>query len=83
MSTTCGILHDYQGMVLAACSSFVSHQAILYAELMAVCEGLELVAQLGYSVLEVEFDSAIAVSWIQSSAFVCWFYAYTLVGSIF
>lgn len=53
-------------MVLAAFSSFLGHKPILYAKLMAVCECLELATQFGYSMLEVESDSATLVSWINS-----------------
>ena len=51
-------------MVIAAFGSFPGHKPILYTELMAVCEGLELAIQLGHSVLEVESDSTVVVSWI-------------------
>ena len=61
MAASGGILRDYRGVALAAFGSFLGHQPILYAELMAVCEGLELAARLGHSVLEVESDSATVV----------------------
>lgn len=54
------------GVVLAAFSSFLWHKPILYAKPMAICECLELATQFGYSVLEVESDSATLVSWINS-----------------
>lgn len=39
-----GILQDHRGVVLASFGSFLGRQSILYVELMAVCEGQELVA---------------------------------------
>ncbi|GAY62136.1 hypothetical protein CUMW_215430 [Citrus unshiu] len=39
---------------------------------MAVCEDLELAIQLGYSVLEVESDSAMVASWIHTQGSVRW-----------
>lgn len=63
LSTTGGILRDHHGMVLAAFGFFfLGHQRILYIKLMAIFEGLKLVAQLGNSILEVESDSATVVS---------------------
>lgn len=57
-----GLLRDHRGVVLAAFGSFLGRQPILYAELRAVCEGLEFAAQLGITMLEVESDSATVVS---------------------
>ena len=57
-----GILRDHQDDILAAFESFLGCQPIIYAELMAICEGLEFATHLGYSTLEVESDSAIVVS---------------------
>ena len=54
-------------MVLAAFGSFLGYKPILYVELMVVCKGLELAIQLRYSVLEVESDSAMVMSWIHTS----------------
>ncbi|KAK9183223.1 hypothetical protein WN944_026372 [Citrus x changshan-huyou] len=45
---------------------------------MAMCEGLELAAQLGYFMLEVESNSSVVVSWIHSQGLVHWNYAYAL-----
>ena len=59
-----GVLRDHQGVVLTAFGSFLGDKPILYAELMAVCEGLELVIQLCHLVLEVESDLVMVVSWI-------------------
>ena len=67
MAASGGILRDHRGVVLTAFGSFLVYKPILYAELMVVCEGLELAIQLGYSVLEVESDSAIVMSWIHTS----------------
>ncbi|KAH9750075.1 reverse transcriptase domain-containing protein [Citrus sinensis] len=78
MAASGGILRDYRGVALAAFGSFLGHQPILYAELMAVCEGLELAARLGHSVLEVESDSATVVSWVHSQGPVRWDYSYLL-----
>ena len=58
MAASGGILQDHRGVALAAFGSFLGLKPILYAELMAVCEGLELASRLGHSVLEVESDSA-------------------------
>lgn len=41
------ILYDHQGEVLTAFGSFLGCKSILYAELMAVWEGLEFAVQLG------------------------------------
>lgn len=65
-------------MVIAAFGSFPGHKPILYTELMAVCEGLELAIQLGHSVLDVESDSATVVSWTHTQGHVRWDYAYSL-----
>ena len=62
IAATGGILRDHQGDVLAAFGSFLGCQLILYAKLVAICEGLELATQLGYFALEVESDSAAVVS---------------------
>ena len=48
MATIGGVLRDHQGMVLAAFSSFLGHQSILFTELMALLEGLDLASQLGF-----------------------------------
>ena len=72
------ILRDHQGDILAAFGSFLGCQLIIYTELMAVCEGLELVTQLRYSVLKVESHSATVVSWIHSQGPVRWDYIYLL-----
>ena len=66
MAASGGILRDHRGEFLAAFGSFLGHQPILYAELMAIYEGLDLTVQLGHSVLEVESDSTTMVSWIHS-----------------
>ncbi|KAH9684879.1 hypothetical protein KPL70_013711 [Citrus sinensis] len=78
MTATSGVLRDHQGVVLAAFGSFLGHQSILFAELMALLEGLDLATQLGFSNLEVESDSATVVSWAISSRFVRWDFAYLL-----
>ena len=62
MAASGGTLRDHRGVVLAAFGSFLGYKPILYVELMAVCNGLELAIQLGYSVLEVESDSTTVVS---------------------
>ena len=69
-----GTLWDHRGVVLTAFGSFLGYKPILYAELMVVCEGLEL----GYSMLEVESDSATVVSWIHNQGPVRWEYSYSL-----
>lgn len=51
-------------IIKVAFGYFLGHQPILSAELMAVCEGLDLAIKPVYSVLEVEFDLETAVSWI-------------------
>lgn len=66
------------GAILATFGSFLGCQSIIYVELMAICEGLELVFQLGYSVLEVQSDSTTIVSWIHSEGLVCRYYPYSL-----
>ena len=76
MAATCGVLRDHQGVVLAAFGSFLGHQSILFAELTALLEGLDLAVQLGFSDLEVESDSGTMVSWAISSRFVRWDFAY-------
>lgn len=43
-----GVLHDHRGVVLAAFGSFSEHLPILFAELMAILEGLDLTAQRGF-----------------------------------
>lgn len=78
MAASGGILRDHRGVTIAAFGSFLGHKPILYAELMAVCEGLELASRLGHSVLEVESDSATVVSWIHSKGPVRWDYSYLL-----
>ena len=45
---------------------------------MALLEGLDLAAQLGFSDLEVESDSATVVSWAISSSLVRWDFTYIL-----
>ncbi|KAK9217059.1 hypothetical protein WN943_005684 [Citrus x changshan-huyou] len=78
MAASGGILRDHRGVALAAFGSFLGHKPILYAELMAICEGLELASQLGHSVLEVESDSATVVSWVLSQGPVRWDYSYIM-----
>lgn len=78
MSTSRGILRDYQGVPLVSLGSFLRHQLILYAELIVICEGLEFTIQLSYSMLEVEFDSAMVVSWIVFSGYFHCDYAHFL-----
>ncbi|KAL9445387.1 hypothetical protein AB3S75_018391 [Citrus x aurantiifolia] len=78
MAATGGVLRDHQGVILIASGSFSGHQSILFAELMALLKGLDLAAQLGFSDLEVEFDSATVVSWAISSSFVRWDFTYIL-----
>lgn len=78
LSAAGGVLRDHRGMVLAGFGSFLGHQPILYAELVAVCEGLELAVQLGYSIVEVESDSATVVSWVLSGGSVRWDYTLSL-----
>lgn len=39
-----GVLRDHQGVVLAAFGSFLGHEPILFAELMAILEGLDITA---------------------------------------
>lgn len=41
--------------------SFLGHQPICFIGLMPVLEGLDLAAELGFSILVVEFDSATIV----------------------
>ena len=62
MAATGGVLGDHQGMILVAFGFFLGHLSILFAELMALLEGLDLAAQLGFSDLKVESDSATIVS---------------------
>lgn len=57
---------------MAGFGSFIRHHPFFYAELLVVCERLELAAQLGYFVLEVESNSVTIVSWILSGGPVCW-----------
>lgn len=78
MAALGGILLDHRGEVLAVFGSLLGHQPILYAELMAVYEGLDLAIQLGHSVLKVESDSTTMVSWIHSQGPVHWDYTYSL-----
>ncbi|KAH9701287.1 hypothetical protein KPL71_024943 [Citrus sinensis] len=78
MAASGGTLRDHWGVVLAAFGSVLGYKSILYVELMTVCEGLELAIQLGYSVLEVESDSATVVSWIHNQGIVRWEYSYSL-----
>ncbi|KAH9710420.1 hypothetical protein KPL70_013480 [Citrus sinensis] len=78
MAASGGILRDHHGVALAAFDFFLGHKPILYVELMAVCEGLEVATQLGHSVLEVESDSAMIVSWVHSQGPVRWDYSYPL-----
>ena len=78
MAASEGILCDHRGEVSAAFGSFLGYQPILYAELMAVCKGLELAVQFGHTVLEVESISATMVSWIHTQGPVRWDYAYSL-----
>lgn len=47
MSVVEGVLHDHSGVVLVAFGSFLGHQSILFAELLAMLEGLDLVLSLG------------------------------------
>ena len=42
MAASGGTLRDHRGVVLAAFGSFLGYKPILYTELMAMCEGLEL-----------------------------------------
>lgn len=70
MAASEGTLRDHRGVILATFGSFLGYKSILYAELMAVYEGLELAIQFGYSVLEVESDSAAVVSWIHNQGLV-------------
>ena len=65
-------------MVLAAFGSFLGHQPILFSELTALLEGLDLAAQLDFSTFEVEFDSTTVVSWANSNRFVQWNFGYLL-----
>lgn len=58
MSAAGGVLRDHQGAVLRAFARFLRHQPIIYAELMAIYDGLEFAAQLGLSRLEVESNFA-------------------------
>ncbi|KAH9721044.1 polycomb group protein VERNALIZATION 2 [Citrus sinensis] len=78
MAPSGSTLWDHWGVVLAAFGSFLGYKLILYTELMAVCEDLELAIQLGYSVLEIESDSAMVASWIHTQGFVRWKYSYSL-----
>ena len=57
-------------MVLAAFGSFLGHQSILLAELIALLKSLDLAAQLDFFDLEVKSDLATVVSWAISSGFV-------------
>lgn len=57
-------------MVLATFGSSLEHQRILFAELTALLEGLDLATQLGSSALEVESNSTIVVFWATSNRFV-------------
>ena len=54
----------------------MGHQSILFIELMVLLEGLDLVAQLGFSDLEVESNSTTIVSWAISINFVRWDFTY-------
>lgn len=67
-----------QRVPMAAFGSFLGHRPILYAELMAVCKGLELTIHLKHRVLEVEFDLITVVSFIFSSGPVYYEYAHVL-----
>lgn len=78
MSTTRGVMRNHQGVVLAAFGSFLGHYLILFVELMAMLEELDLATQLGFNVLEVESDSTIVVSWANSHCQVWWGYVYLL-----
>ncbi|KAH9687878.1 hypothetical protein KPL70_014934 [Citrus sinensis] len=78
LAATGGVFRDHQGVISAAFGSFLGHQSILFAELMALLEGLDLAAQLGFSDLEVESDSATIVSWAISSSLVRWDFTYIL-----
>lgn len=71
MSALGDILCDSWGVVLATFGSFLGHRLIFHVDFMAICEGIELVVQLGHSVVEIESDSATMVSWILSRAHVC------------
>ena len=62
---TISILHDSRGELLGTFGSFLGYRLILYAELMAIHEGLELAAHLAHSTLEVKSDSATIVAWIR------------------
>lgn len=64
MSTAGNVLHD--------------HQPIVLTKLVAVCEGIDLSIQLGYSDIEVEFDSTAILSWITSYGSMQWNFAYLL-----
>lgn len=78
-----GILCDHQGDVLASFRSFLSCEPILYVELMAICEGLDLATQLGYFALEVESDSTTVVYWIHSQGPIRWDYVSLFVECVF
>lgn len=80
MSALGDILCDSWGVVLATFGSFLGHRLIFYVDFMAIYEGIELVVQLGYSVVEIDSDSdsATMVSWILSRAHVCRDYTDTL-----
>ena len=63
---------------MVAFRSFLGCQLIIYAKLVAICEGLELATQLGYFALEVESDSTTVVYWIHSQGPIRWDYVYLL-----
>lgn len=67
-----GVLHDSRGMPMTGFGSFLGYHLILYDELMAISEGLELAVQLGYFMLQVKSNSATAVYWVLSNGLARW-----------
>lgn len=77
-SATGSVLRDHRRVVLVAFSSFLGHKSILFAALMTMLKGLDLIVQLRFTVVEVESDSANVVSWATSYHLVQWEFVYLL-----
>lgn len=78
MSNSSGVLRDDSGVLLAAFGSFLEHQLILFVELMAILESLDIFAWLGFFVLEVEFDLATAIFRANSQGSMQWDFSYLI-----